>query len=114
LTPAGDDYLVGYLAGLWSTVGKDTRHTQFLRHIGKSVERNSCQTNDISQTYLYHAAHGQVSSRLTDLVEVILCRKSNAELEEAMEASIHVGHISGFMATKGLLEGMMVWNRNGF
>ncbi len=114
LTPAGDDFLVGFLAGLWSTAGKNARHVHFLRQIRNAVERNSYRTNDISLIYLYHATHGQVSSRLRDLAGVISCGKSNGDLEKAIEASIHVGHISGFMATKGLLEAMMVWNRDKF
>jgi hypothetical protein len=114
LTPAGDDYLVGYIAGLWSTAGMEIRHIQFLRYIGNAVERYSCWTNDISQTYLYHAVHGQVSSRLTDLAGSISRGECDHRLYEVIEASIRSGHISGLMATKGLLEGMMAWNKNRF
>jgi hypothetical protein len=71
LTPSGDDLLVGYLAGLWCTVQDRSERLKFVSNFGKATIRLSSETNDISRTYLYHAAQGQVSSRLANLAEAI-------------------------------------------
>ena len=78
LTPSGDDLLVGYLAGLWCTVRDRSERLQFVSDLGKEIVRLSQHTTDISQTYLYHASRGQVSSWLADLAEEI-CRGGNSD-----------------------------------
>jgi hypothetical protein len=110
LTPSGDDFLVGYLAGLWCTRQDESKRTLFVSNLGKTIIRLSARTNDISRTYLYHAAQGQVSSRLADLVEAI-CRDKNTErLNEVAEAAFKVGHSSGMDAATGLLIGLAAWS----
>ncbi|MDP2975839.1 MAG: DUF2877 domain-containing protein, partial [Anaerolineales bacterium] len=121
LTPGGDDLLVGYLAGLWCTVRDKNVRARFISTLGKTVIRLSRQTNDISRTYLYHAARGQVSSRLAALAEAI-CRGDHCaapmhstysarsdRLLDAAEAAMRVGHTSGMEAVAGLLVGLTVW-----
>jgi len=110
LTPAGDDFLVGFLAGLWSSADGNQEHNGFLADFAREVVRFSRRTNDISRTYLFHAAHGQVSSRLATLVGAIGRGGSSEQLGETAEASLHVGHISGMAATAGLLVGLSVWD----
>ena len=109
LTPSGDDLLVGYLAGLWSTVRGKNDRAQFLAGLGKSIIRHSRQTNDISRTYLYHATRGQVSSRLTDLCEVISRGEKPERLRESADAAMQLGHSSGMDAVTGLLVGLAAW-----
>jgi len=109
LTPSGDDLLVGYLAGLWCTVRDRNERVQFVSNLGKAVIRLSRRTNDISRTYLYYAARGQVSSRLATLAEAI-CQGSNPDrLFDTAEAAMRVGHTSGMEAVAGLLVGLTVW-----
>jgi uncharacterized protein DUF2877 len=109
LTPSGDDLIVGYLAGLWCIVGSGSERAQFISSLGKTIIALSSKTNDISRTYLYHAARGQVSSRLADLAEGI-CRGENPEgLGEIAEAAMRVGHTSGMDAVTGLLIGLATW-----
>ncbi len=110
LTPGGDDFLVGYLAGLWCANGAGTRHNPFLSGLGKVVIRLSRRTNDISRTYLVHAARGQVSSCLAALAEVI-CRGDRSDrLIEIAAAALKVGHSSGMESVSGLLQGLSVWS----
>jgi hypothetical protein len=109
LTPAGDDLLAGYLAGLWCTVQNERGREQFLSGLGGAVVRLSRQTNDISRTYLYHAARGQVSSRLTALAEVISRGESGEPLLTIAESAMRVGHSSGMDAVTGLLLGLEAW-----
>jgi len=113
LTPSGDDLLSGYLAGLWCTVRDRSERIKFASNLGKTVIRLSKRTNDISRTYLYHAARGQVSSRLAALAEAICWRKNPDHLLDTAETAMRVGHTSGMDAVTGLLVGLAAWNRPG-
>jgi hypothetical protein len=110
LTPSGDDFLVGYLAGLRCAARGREECIAFLSGLGKAVIRLSRRTNDISRTYLVHAVRGQVSSRLVTLAEAICRGERSDHLLEAAEAAIQVGHDSGMEAVTGLLLGLSVWN----
>jgi hypothetical protein len=109
LTPSGDDLLVGYLAGLWCAVLDKSERVQFASNLGQAIIHHSSKTNDISRTYLCHAARGQVSSRLADLAEVI-CRGENSDrLLITVESAMQAGHTSGMDAVTGLLFGLTTW-----
>ncbi len=111
LTPAADDLLVGYLAGLWSAAGDQNDRLQFISHLGSEIQRLSHRTNDISRTYLLHASRGQVSSALTDLARGI-CHAENPErLPRLAAKAMHLGHTSGMDVVTGLLLGLVVWCR---
>ncbi len=113
LTPSGDDLLISYLAGLWCTVREESKRSQFIPSLGEMIIHLSSKTNDISRTYLYHAAQGQVSSRMANLAEAI-CRGENIErLSEIAEAAMSIGHTSGMDAVTGLLIGLAAWNDPG-
>jgi len=109
LTPSGDDLLVGYLAGLWCAVWNSRERTRFISSLGEAVIRLSARTNEISRTYLYHAARGQVSSRLADLAEAICRGEGSDRLLAVAESAMRVGHTSGMDAVTGLLMGLVVW-----
>jgi hypothetical protein len=111
LTPCGDDFLVGYLAGLWCTVRNFKKRRQFVSELGQAAIHLSRQTNTISQTYLYHAAHGQVSRRLDALAEAISRPESPGKLLPVVESAMRSGHTSGMDALTGLLLGLAVWER---
>jgi len=111
LTPAGDDLLLGYLAGLWCTVRGKSELAEFAANLGKKVIRLSRLTNDISRTYLYHAARGQVSSALANLAEAISRGAAlSIELHHAAEFALQIGHSSGMDAVTGLLVGLTAWD----
>jgi hypothetical protein len=110
LTPSGDDLLVGYIAGLWCTVRDENSRAQFTSSLAKTIIRISRQTNDISRTYLYHAARGQVSSRLANLAEAIRYGENPDRLLVIAETAMRVGHTSGMDAVTGLLIGLTVWD----
>jgi hypothetical protein len=112
LTPGGDDFLVGYLAGLRCAAGDMPERMRFLSGLGEAVIRLSRQTNDISRTYLVHAARGQVSSRLENLARAICQGERSDHLLETAVAALHVGHTSGMEAVSGLLLGLSAWNED--
>jgi hypothetical protein len=114
LTPSGDDLLVGYTAGLWSTVRNRSERVQFISSLGKAIICSSRNTNDISRTYLYHAVRGQVPSRLSNLAEAI-CRGEDPEHILAIaETAMRIGHTSGMDAVTGMLAGLMAWEGDHF
>ena len=114
LTPSGDDLLVGYLAGLWCAVRDASERAQFVSDLGREVIRFSTQTNDISRTYLYHAAHGQVTSLLANLAEAICRGEKGERLLVAAGSAMRVGHTSGMDAVTGLLTGLTAWTNPVF
>lgn len=112
LTPSGDDLLIGYMTGLWCTAQVRSERVQFLSKIGETITRLSSKTNDISRTYLYHAAQGQISSQLAELAEAISRGENPAHLLEAAEAAMQIGHTSGMDTVTGLLIGLEAWDGN--
>ena len=111
LTPSGDDLLLGYMAGLWCTVKGKQERQDFLSSFCEAVVLLSNRTNDISRTFLYHAARGYVSSRLFNLATVICNGSDLQQVCECAEAAMQLGHSSGMDAVTGLLAGLAVWNR---
>lgn len=109
LTPSGDDLLVGYMAGLWSTRRDKSERMQFITSLGKAIPRSSRKTNDISRTYIAHAVRGQVSSRLANLVEAIARGEDPKRLLDIAETAMRVGHTSGMDAVTGMLVGLTAW-----
>jgi len=106
LTPSGDDLLVGFLAGLWCTVMSDRERLTFVSALGETVIALAPRTNDISRTYLIHAARGKISSRLKDLAESLSRGEEAPRLLPIAEAAMQVGHTSGMDAVTGLLIAM--------
>jgi hypothetical protein len=109
LTPCGDDFLVGYLAGLWCTVRDFVERRQFVSKLGQAVIHLSGRTNDISRTYLHHATYGQVSSRLDTLARAISRLENPGLLLPVAEFAMQSGHTSGMDAVTGLLLGLATW-----
>lgn len=109
LTPSGDDLLIGYITGLRCATRDRSEQVQFITNLGKIITDLSTQTTDISRTYLYHAAHGQVSSRLVDLAQAICRGGNNERLSSIAEAAMKIGHTSGMDTVTGLLLGLTTW-----
>ena len=107
VTPTGDDFLIGLLAGLWSTRARDQRHLSFTYSFGNALMDIAKQTCEISRTYLHHAIHGQFSSSLSNLSEAIATGKC---VEQAAQEAMRVGHSSGMDSVTGLLIGLAVWS----
>ncbi len=112
LTPSGDDLILGYLTGLWCAVQSEPQRLPFLSQFGETVTSLARHTTSISRTYLFHAAHGQVSSRLEHLARAICRATPPARLLPLLEAAARMGHSSGMDATSGLLLGLTAWSHS--
>lgn len=103
-TPAGDDFLVGFLGGLWASAGQSTA---FVAELGAAIAARAQSTSRASRIYLEAAAIGQVSERLTDLATA-LARGDVETVEAATRAALSVGHSSGACGVLGLLRGIAI------
>ena len=108
-TPAGDDLLVGYLAGLWSSIGGSRRRADFAAGLGEILRGLAKRTNNVSRVYLEAAAVGEVSERLAAVASCIAAGAAPTTVAEAAASAIAVGHSSGADGTLGLLLSLAAW-----
>jgi hypothetical protein len=109
LTPSGDDFLVGYLAGLWCKAGNSPPRMRFLTALGSELFQAARRTNDISCAYLRSAAKGHVSEPLATLAQQLNRADDLVRLRTATQAALHIGHTSGTDGVLGLLLGCLAW-----
>ena len=110
LTPSGDDLIVGFLAGLWSTAGDDPEQHAFRRALCAAVAAAARATGDISRAYLTHATRGRFAEPLATLAARIGDGATVGEIEGSTAAALHVGHSSGGDGVLGLLLGLRAWS----
>jgi hypothetical protein len=108
-TPAGDDFLVGFMAALHAGAGRDASKAAFVAAFGRHLRANAHRTNDVSRVYLEAAVAGEVSEKLTRLAARIAEGGTPEEVAEVTGIAIAVGHTSGADGTLGLLAGMAAW-----
>jgi hypothetical protein len=96
LTPAGDDALIGYLAGI-ALLGTDWRGEVLRRAIGARLAR----TTDVSRAHLEDALEGEFSEPLAQFANVL--SHAPAQAQRAMDELACVGASSGLDAAAGLL-----------
>lgn len=109
VTPSGDDVLIGFMAGLYCTAGTDQKKLVLIQAFGSALCLLAKGTNDISRTFLFHAARGEFASSLVTLVEAIQNGEERA-LYLTLKGSMQVGHSSGTDSVTGLLIGLAVWD----
>ena len=113
LTPAGDDVIVGLLAGLWSAQGERPERLAFLASLNKAVLRAAAATNEISRAFLRHATAGSVAEPLALLARRIAEAAGMDEVERAAARALAVGHSSGADGVLGLLLALAAWRSPG-
>ena len=102
LTPAGDDFIVGYLAALWSRSYHEHGIATMLSALAVPVGQLALHTNAISRQILLDALGGHFGQRLTEVVSG-LC--GCGEVTGAALRLLEVGHSSGADGLCGLLFG---------
>ena len=114
LTPSGDDFIVGYLAGLWSTAGSDSSRLRFMSSLGAWLSQAAAGTNAISCTYIKSAVYGNVSEPIATLAKLVGQAKSMDSVRKAAGTALQVGHTSGTFGVLGLLLGCIAWGAPSF
>jgi len=110
LTPAGDDLIVGMLAGLRATAGTDSRRRAFVSELGVIVRAVGPATNPVSRAYLEHAADGHFAEPLATLARHIADGPGDGpSLRSAARSALAVGATSGGDGVHGLLLGLTAW-----
>lgn len=111
LTPAGDDFLVGFLAGLWSTAGSDTARLRFLLSVGGWLSEAASQTNVISRAFIQSSVRGHASEPIARLAQRLDRADTIDGVRADAQAALQVGHSSGTDGVAGLLFGCAAWTR---
>lgn len=112
LTPCGDDFLCGVLAGL-NLIKATTFYTpEFTNALIRTIKQNLTNTNDISRAFLLCAARGQFSQAVLDLANVnqtdLAEQNSDSEYQNSRTAFLSrafhaIGHSSGIDTLCGII-----------
>ena len=110
LTPAGDDFLCGFLVAGHCRRSAGLAQTHLLTSFGEAVGEFLGQTTDISASFLRDALAGRVSPPLAALAEA--CSGApGSDLGGALSRLAAIGHSSGLDAATGFFYGATVWVR---
>ena len=105
LTPSGDDFIVGYLAALWSQSSRDATLQPLLEDLRAPLRSMTAKTGAISRQFILDASVGQFSEPLVDLVRAIALGNGD-HVAIAAARVLRIGHSSGADAVLGLLFGL--------
>jgi hypothetical protein len=108
LTPAGDDFLIGLLAGLDAFVRAAPR-VRFRRSLADLIGSLTLRTTPIAAHYLRLAAGGHYTEPLTGLRRALLCEDDDAAVDAALHSALAVGATSGADTVSGLSAGLSAW-----
>ncbi len=103
-TPAGDDYLVGYAAGLLAC-GDAAMPPAFPAALLAGLSGLAEVTTRVSRLYLEAAAQGEISQRLYAVAAAMAHGEGGTERDRALADALAVGHGSGAAGVLGLLDG---------
>jgi hypothetical protein len=105
LTPSGDDFIVGYLAGLHSRRRREPVLRPFLNGLTAPLARLAAASNPISRQFMLNAVEGEFAEGLVQLVAAIAVHDERL-VRATAERVACVGHSSGCDALLGLLFGL--------
>jgi hypothetical protein len=108
LTPAGDDFLVGLLAGLAALVRDEASRREFHAALARAIAARASSTTPIAAHLLRLAAAGHWAEPLVSLRDALLCADDDA-VHAAMQGALAVGATSGADTASGLVAGITVW-----
>jgi hypothetical protein len=108
-TPSGDDFIAGWMCGLWSTVGVDSQRIAFVEQFGEHIIQLADRTNVISKAYLIHAARGRFSQLMADVIEGVAHPLTKVDVRQITRRAMQIGHTSGRDMMAGLVTGLQGW-----
>jgi hypothetical protein len=109
LTPAGDDFLIGLLAGLDGLLQFDEPRRRFRAALAAAVVRATPRTTSIAAHYLRLAMGGHFTESLIDARNALLCEPHQASVDAALWRALAIGATSGADTLSGLLAGLTAW-----
>jgi hypothetical protein len=108
LTPAGDDFLCGFLAAGYCRRAASLAPSRLLRSFAEAVRQLLGQTTDVSASFLRDALRGYVSCPLAALAEACA---PGGDLDGALLRLAAIGHSSGLDAATGFFYGAVIWDK---
>ena len=108
LTPAGDDFLCGFLAAAYCRCAADPERSPLLARFADAVRELLGQTTEISAVFLRDAIAGRVFRPLTALAEACADAPESGVCAALLQLAA-VGHSSGLDAATGFFYGATVW-----
>ena len=109
LTPAGDDFLVGLIAGLDALVRGDEGRRRFHSALAAILTCRTQRTTQVAAHYLRLAAAGHYTEPLIRLRTALLCEDNGGVVDAAVQSALAVGATSGADTVSGLLAGLLAW-----
>jgi len=112
LTPAGDDFLVGLLAGFDALARGDAFRLAFRDALATHVAASTERTTPIAAHALRLAAAGAWSARIDRLLVAICCRSEREpDAEAALDELLALGATSGADTACGIVAALYAWSR---
>ena len=108
LTPAGDDFLCGFLVAGWCRRAAGLARAHLLASFAEVVRELLGQTTEISASFLRDALTGRISPPLAALAEACSAAPGS-DLDCALRRLAAIGHSSGLDAATGFFYGAIVW-----
>lgn len=109
LTPAGDDFLVGLIAGLDALLQDDARRQDFRDRLSLALSANAQRTTMIAAHGLRLAAQGHCGAPLHELRDALLSEPRAGLVETRLRRALAIGASSGADMVSGLLVGLTAW-----
>jgi Protein of unknown function (DUF2877) len=110
LTPAGDDFLVGLLAGLDAMVQHDPARRRLQRAVAARIAASVARTTPIAAHFLRLAAAGHFAETLCTARDALLGEMRREPVGVALDAALSIGATSGADTVSGLLAGLAAWS----
>jgi hypothetical protein len=112
LTPAGDDFLLGWLAALDRLAHDDEPLRRFVRAVGAAIDRLADRrTTAIAAHALRQAMRGHIGACVVEVCDALLCGEQPDRLDAALERAFAIGATSGADVVSGLLSGLSIGPR---
>ena len=109
LTPSGDDFLVGLLAGLDACPSSDAPRRDLRQALARAVVAGVGRTTPIAAHFLRLAAAGHYAEPLLDLRDALVSQADDGGVDAALGRALAIGATSGADAVSGLLGGVAAW-----
>lgn len=106
LTPAGDDFLIGLLAGLDAPVDDAEARQRFRSALAAAILARISRTTPIAAHYLRLAGAGHYTAPLLGARAALLCEDDPDVVDAALLSALAVGATSGADTVSGLLAGL--------